>query len=227
MNAEIEQTNKGWWVIKGDTHIGKWVKQNERLDFDQNALPFILAYLKPGDWVIDAGANIGAYSFAFLHKVGLNGKVICFEPNPIAFECLYKNIGNHPNCFPFHSFLSNKISEYEIVNETQNFGMAYGKESDKNKGICSTYIDALDLEKLDFIKIDVEGMELEVLEGASKTIERFNPVMYIEINEATLSRNNSNKQAIFDFLDEHGYSYKNIYPGQEMTGEQFDIICTK
>lgn len=220
----IEQTKEGWWIISDDTHIGKWVKQNQRLDFDQNALPFILPYLKVGDWVIDAGANIGSYSWAFLNKVGISGKVICYEPNPIAYDCLYKNLGNKPSCFPMPFFLGNKKAEYEIVNESKNFGMAYGKKS--NKGISCQFIDGLDLEKLNFLKIDVEGMELEVLQGAEQTILKYHPVMYIEINELTLARNNTKKEQIFEFLDRMGYTYKNIYPGQEMTGEQFDIICT-
>lgn len=220
----IEQTKEGWWVISGDTHIGKWVKEMQKLDFDQNALPFILPYLKKGDWVIDAGANIGAYSWAFLQKVGVTGKVLSYEPNPIAYDCLYKNLGNKPGCFPMPFFLGNKKAEYEVVNENQNFGMAYGKKSDK--GIWSQYIDALNLGKLDFIKIDVEGMELEVLQGAIETIKKHKPTLYIEINDFTLERNNTTKEDIFTFLNGIGYFYKNIYPGQEMIGEQFDIICT-
>ncbi len=221
----IEQTKEGWWVISGDTHIGKWVKENQRLDFDQNSLPFILPHLKPGDFVIDAGANIGAYSWAFLNKVGPSGKVLCYEPNPIAYDCLYRNLGNKPGCFPMPFFLSNKQAEYQIVNENKNFGMAYGKKSDN--GILSKSIDELNLEKLNFLKIDVEGMELEVLQGGIETISKHSPVMFIEINETTLERNNSSKEKIFKFLDKLKYSYKNIYPGQPMTGTQFDIICTK
>ena len=59
MPAQIEVLPNGIWVLKDDTHISKWVKQQDRLDHDMNTLPFILPLIKPGDHVIDAGAFIG------------------------------------------------------------------------------------------------------------------------------------------------------------------------
>jgi len=62
------KTKEGWAILENDTHIGLWVQQNKRLDFDQNSLPVVLPYIKAGDTVVDIGANIGAYSYAFFKQ---------------------------------------------------------------------------------------------------------------------------------------------------------------
>ena len=79
--------------------------------------------------------------------------------------------------------------------------------------------------KIDFIKIDVEGYELDVLIGGKQTINKFKPTMLIEINDHTLNRNNVNRQQIFAWLEENNYNYRNIYEGQGLTDSQLDIIC--
>src|SRR5262249_37578392 len=75
------------WVLEGD-QISNWVEQEGRLDHDQNFLPGILEHIKPGDTVIDVGAFIGDHTVAYAAKAK---KVIAFEPNPLAFECLKYN----------------------------------------------------------------------------------------------------------------------------------------
>ncbi len=52
-------------VIEGDEYLSKWVIDSGRLDHDQNSLPIILAYIKEGYTVIDAGANIGSHALAY------------------------------------------------------------------------------------------------------------------------------------------------------------------
>jgi FkbM family methyltransferase len=213
-------TKEGYAVIPNDTHISKWVKENQRLDFDQNALPFILEHINKNDFVIDCGANIGAYSFAFLNKGAF---VLSFEPNKEAFDCLKYNLKDYPNSHIFNYAVGAFSGKVNVI-KSPNAGASICERS-KDGDIELRAIDSFNLERVDFIKIDVEGFELDVLRGAVKTIQKFKPKLYIEINEGTLAKMGVTPKNVFDFLDLFKYEYSNIYKEQKMEGLQYDIIC--
>lgn len=219
-------TNEGWAIIERDTHLCKWVEEHKRLDFDQNALPQMLPYIKPDSIVLDIGANIGCYAYAF-SKIAK--EVICFEPNKEAFDCLMYNIGKIPGVRCYDYAISDIEDHYEVIVPNDNIGMAYIELTNNpyNEGTTTidNFIENSNIEDLSFIKIDVEGFELRVLNGAEKTINKFNPVMVIEINDHTLKRTNTTRQEIFKWLTDHGYTYRNIYANQGLQDEQLDIIC--
>lgn len=213
-------------ILEHDSHLSKWVKDSKRLDFDQNALPVVLPFIKEGDIVLDAGANIGCYSYAFLEKIGENGFLYAFEPANESFECLEYNLGKRENVELINKALSYKDGYCKVIRLSNNVGMNFCEEvKGANWDVCVTTIDSLKLNKLDFIKLDVEGDELNVLIGGYNTITKFKPNMYIEINEHTLKRKELTKLDIFNWLDKNGYTYKNIYDGQGFNDDQFDIIA--
>src|SRR5688572_13750228 len=100
----------GLAVIEGDTHVSHWVQESGRLDHDQNMLPVILPYIRPGDWVLDVGAFIGDHTIAYLDAVR-EGTVLAFEPNPEAFRCLRWNCKKSIN---FNMGLSDKNEILDI-----------------------------------------------------------------------------------------------------------------
>ena len=138
--------------------------------------------LKPESVAFDIGANIGLTTCLISQ---LADKVYSFEPNPPVFNVLKANIEkNH---------LSNVIARQIAIGSTKGevyftgdsaFGHVARVETpvvvpvDTVDGI----VDGLGLERLDFIKIDVEGFEPQVLKGALRTIGRFNPIIYMEFN---------------------------------------------
>lgn len=213
-------------LIERDSHISKWIKEHNRLDFDQNVLPFVLPYINEGDVIVDIGANIGAYSKAFIDKTGCDGFIYCFEPNKESFECLRHNIKNE-NSYLFNVALGANKGRVRVLSDSafpDNIGMSF---CDNNIAgdIELITLDTLALEQCDFIKMDVEGWELECLVGANYTIEKHKPVLFIEINESTLKRNNTIPLDIYNWLNKKGYSFRNVYPEQLMKGEQYDIIA--
>lgn len=210
-------------IIEGDECISKWVENDGKLDHDPNSLPIILSYVKEGDAVIDCGAFIGDQTIGYAKKVGANGKVIAFEPNPIAFECLEYNLELFKNVELRNEGLSDSNGKINLVEVPTNAGMTFAEKS--KKGIKCVTIDSLKLEKLDFIKIDAEGFEHNILKGAEKTIKKFKPKMVIEINNFALLRNGTSNNDVYIYLNELGYTYKNIYPGQTLYEEQLDLIC--
>ena len=107
-DAQIKVLPNDIWVLHGD-QISQWVEQEGRLDHDQNLLPTILAHIKPGDTVVDAGAFIGDHTVAYSKAVEEEGWVIAFEPNPVARKCLRHNLKKHHNVTLMDYGLSDKI----------------------------------------------------------------------------------------------------------------------
>lgn len=221
-------TSQGFAVLENDQFISKWARESGRLDHDQSALTEILYYVKPGDTVIDVGGYIGDHAIAYARNVGSTGRVIVFEPNPIAFEVLKYNTQHLPQVEISDlalSFMGDK-NNYVLDYNDENVGASYLKQRPKGTDF-TTCIDALKLDRCNLIKFDIEGMEVNALRGAEETIKRCEPALVIEINRGALERNGHTPKMIFDFLNEMNYFYRNIYSGQKMEGEQFDIIAFK
>lgn len=209
-------------ILPKDTHISKWVKESGRLDHDQNMLPLVLSYIKQGAIVIDAGAYIGDHTIAYAKAAGIDGNVFAFEPNPAAFECLEYNLKNMPNTTCFKQGLGSSITRKGLSVVVDNIGMTHLSKGDD---VSITTIDSLELFGVDFIKIDCEGYEVDILMGAQETIKKFQPLLLIEINKHTLKREGKSEKDIFKLLDVLGYKYRNIYSEQPLSGDQYDILC--
>lgn len=142
-----------------------------------------------GSIVYDIGANIGAHTLAFSRIVGPTGNVIALEPERHNFYtlCGTMALNNIKNTYCFqqaaggnHGVITVPELDYE---RTVNFG---GLELDKDYSETPHYpvvkimIDDIGTPRVDFIKIDIEGMEKEALEGATKKIKEFKPMLYVE-----------------------------------------------
>ncbi len=190
---------------------------------EQQEIDFVLALLNKrrinfGDGVvaIDCGANIGTHTIEWGRLMCNWGEVISFEAQERIYYALAGNvaINNCLNVTAKYSAVGSKCSTMEISEPNYLIPSSYGSfelrensnnefigqkiDYTKKKTISLISIDSLSLARLDFIKIDVEGMEEEVLAGAKKAIEKFSPMMLIEIIK-------SNKTAIECFLAENGY----------------------
>lgn len=141
--------------------------------------------LKRGDSVVDIGANIGALTLALSHIVGEEGRVLAIEAQPENFELLKRNVGTCAldNVFAVHVAFGDRRGKIKVPRLAQmphtNYG---GIELDMGDGeVDLTMLDEFCPERrIDFMKIDVEGMEAAVLRGARKTIARYRPVLYVE-----------------------------------------------
>ena len=216
-------------VLEDDSHISKWVIEAGKLDHDWYFLQHIGEYIPRGGTVLDIGAMIGDHTEYYANKVGINGKVLAFECNPRAFECLTYNMKSHSHVTCYSNPVSDTIKYYEVVEPCENIGMAYVNESTNETELTSITIDSLNLGRVDLVKIDVEGHEIDVINGMLETIKRCSPTLIIEVNQHTLHRFGLDKKDIFSSLDNIGYNYRNIYKHitLENSGEQFDIVCTK
>ena len=138
--------------------------------------------------VIDVGSNIGITT-SILSRFVPNGQVISIEPNPEVFNILELNMRQNEikNVSPFQIALSDNQGQVAF-NPDSAFGHLLHEDNQNFGGISvetttlDLLVERLDLKQVDFIKIDVEGFEPNVIAGAKKTIARFQPMIYCELN---------------------------------------------
>src|ERR1700737_4261928 len=148
-----------------------------------------------GSVCLDVGANVGYYTLLLSSLSGNSGQVHAFEPSDATFAKLHRNVQlNSANNVHLHKLaLSRKTGNSSLVTPAKNAG---GARLTNELGFPNTTISVstLDhfahsenLERLDFIKADIEGSEFGLLEGGINTIQRFRPKMLIEINPRALA----------------------------------------
>jgi FkbM family methyltransferase len=176
-----------------------------------------LKILKPkkNDIVIDIGANTGYYSLRLSSLVGKNGKIIAIEPDPQTFDTLTKNckLNNISNVNTHNIAISDSKGEIIFHQSIFHSGTSsmFANENDKSEMkeliIKTTTLDELVKEKykqIAWIKIDVEGAELEVLKGSSTILSKTKNII-IEVHEHILNQNNKNSKEILEILEENGF----------------------
>ena len=167
--------------------------------------------IKDGDTVVDCGAYIGTHSAIFSKLVGQSGKTISIEPQPKIVECLRKTIDR--NKLNNVELVAKCVgcSEDKVIFSTTLNGRAsmthlrprLHNKLDINVDVFS--LDSLNLSRCNFIKIDVEGCEFMVLEGADKTIRKYRPPIIFETWARMSNRENLDKWA-----EEHDYSVEKL-----------------
>lgn len=139
-------------------------------------------HVKPGTTVIDAGAHIGTHTLSLARAAGPEGRVYAFEPQKKIYRELVFNLrlNGTSNVVPMRFALGRSAGVIEMSPTLagNEGGTAVGKGGDKAE---LRPLDSFGFRNLSFIKIDVEGFEDEVLEGARLTIARNRPVILIEI----------------------------------------------
>lgn len=147
--------------------------------------------LSPGDTVVEAGANVGALTLAMARAVGEDGAIYAYEPQRVIFTALCANVAiNGLWCVRASNMaLASRACEMGIqrvdYSKPGNYGDVRLTKASSRERVKAIGIDALDLPSCRLIKIDVQGMEEDVLDGARDTIEKFKPYLYVENDAGT------------------------------------------
>ncbi len=174
----------------------------------------ISPYLTQGDVVVDVGANLGFMSGIFSTLIGAKGRVYSFEPSPLVYSKLLQVItsNRYDNVSAYNLGCGSKDQSLVLHGSSSSGGASLRpnpRSENPAHGVQTVQVVRLDdflgpkLERLDFLKIDTEGFEDEVLLGAERTLERFMPVVYIELCSEYL---NSSERSIA-FLRGRGYIF--------------------
>ena len=142
--------------------------------------------VRPGDTVLDLGANLGAHTVHISRMVGVNGRVLAFEPQLPIFQIMCANlaINGLTNVEAYWAAISSRSGSITVprldLSMTNNFGALRLGSANQGDIVRTIAVDDLDLSSCRFIKADIEGMEYEAILGARETILRLKPVMYLE-----------------------------------------------
>lgn len=194
LQTEVVNTKYGHVLInKNDIYIGRHLKQKGT--WCDEELITIGSVLRTGDVVIEVGSNIGSHSIAIAAKIGSEGKLYAFEPQRIIFYHLAASIALNGllNVYCYQKAVGAacgfaKIPQvnYEVEGNFGAVSLIEGKNLEVMvsdtifEEVEVVTIDSLNLPSCRLIKIDAEGMEIDVINGAKDTIKKFRPVIFTE-----------------------------------------------
>lgn len=218
------------WQLSGSfvAHLFKAATQQHH-----RALAPVIARLVPEDAVVlDIGAHAGQFTKLFARAAPV-GRVYAFEPGSYARSILRSVVWLHRlgnvEIVPVALGAADGLARLNIPLKTSGsygFGLSHlGAPADRWPTVAAelvalTTIDAaaaaLALDRVDFIKADIEGWELALLRGAVATLRRFHPVLLIELSQAHLARAGDRLDDAFGFIGRLGYAGFELAPSGEL-----------
>jgi FkbM family methyltransferase len=157
-------------------------------EYCQGEVDLFAQVVRAGDVAVDVGAHIGAHTVPLAHAVTSRGAVVAFEPQRILFQCLCANVALNglDNVRTRHAAVGRRPGRVRVPQIDYAAGGNFGGLGLTNRQggeqVELTTLDSLGLTACNFVKIDVEGMESQVIDGAGALIGRFRPVLYVENN---------------------------------------------
>ena len=213
---------KGWYLPDWDTHFEKMLQlHNGNFEYQQRQRDYAFSQVTNFNTnAIDAGSNIGFWSKQMCQKFK---HVYAFEPHPDNIECYKENLKDYKNYTLYDVAISNVtnvqmdlyVSKDECGNASlNNIGV---KEGTTNRKLIDNQITSIkvNVKKIDdynfndigFIKVDCQNHEKEVVEGAIKTIDKFSPVLCLELptrNQKEIDYRNN----MIEYLKKYNYIYR-------------------
>lgn len=207
-DLEVERAGLRWVLNPSDFMQSAlfWLGEQDRWDVFH-----IKRLVVPGAVIFDVGANVGYYSLVIAAALNGNCETHAFEPNPETYDRLARHIelnGMGASVFAHRLALSDAIGSGKIVERDGNSGAA-SVETSGDGEVALTTLDAFcgarGLARIDFIKVDIEGLEERMLNGARETLQRHRPALLVELNPSTLTRENSSAERVAELLRSLGY----------------------
>lgn len=201
----------------------KWSRYFES-NYEKENVDFLKTVVLPGSIVIDVGAHLGLMSIICSKLSGPNGRVYSFEPSPDTQKACRKIISLNSGTAPIYlrteaiSDHTGEINFYFSKDEGSNSNSLVQKHDLARESIivkCLTldaFVSEQKLERVDVIKIDAEGSELNVLRGAEKTLVQFRPKMVLAIHPRLILNNGQDPSELFYFLSK--LNYQIIHQGE-------------
>lgn len=234
---DTKVTAEGWMVPAMDSHIGAWIEEHKKLDFDNFLIPFFVNKMHEGAVVIDGGSNVGDHAFAYSRAVGKTGVVVAIEAGSLAYRCLKHNVEkfDDKNVMVIQAALGEEAGKPVRHDVQDNVGASHCVAMEKDDLIeGGTYITTLPIDyiagqlgkKIDFIKLDIEGWEVKALIGAGNVLKRDRPKLMIEVNAGALEKQGDSPASLYATLKYFDYEWEIIQKDCDQSSPQYDIFCT-
>lgn len=187
-----------------------------------------LRSINKGNVIFDIGANIGNFTKLFSILCGNKGEVHCFEPIPETYHALLRGVNHLKNVRPQNIAAGHTNSRMPMSYDSSDSEKASLSQTN-NTDKCEVevirlddYISKLDLKRLDFVKCDVEGYELEALEGMKLSLRAFLPQICLEVTVSYQKR-----IKIVNLLKSLGYNcFRKVESGYPLYEPEEDNLST-
>jgi FkbM family methyltransferase len=191
--------------------------------FDPKTSINILNNLEEGGVFIDIGAHFGYFTLLASSVVGESGKVVAIEAMPSTFDRLQNNIRKNcledrctvVNCAAYDRETELEFKDYGLALSSLN--SAFGIRNDKvrtgsyvhNVSVQARTLDSIlegtDIRDVDVVKIDAESSEYFVLQGMSRTLEQYHPMLIVELGDEGVAGSGKSTKDVIEFLKLFGY----------------------
>lgn len=186
--------------------------------------------VKPGDVVLDIGANIGAHALLLAKSVGESGKVIAFEPTDYAFSKLSENCMLNKELTPRIQCMQIMLVESDVENsstpslysswplkeEAGVHSLHQGRlmtTSGAQARTLDSIIIPLGLDRVDCIKLDIDGFECGMMRGAGEVLTRWHPTIIMELAPYALEEQGASLHELIELLKKYGYALFDLSNG--------------
>ena len=197
--------------------------------FEKDSISVVRRLLRPSAVVLDIGANIGAHTLHMARAVGAHGKVYAFEPTAFAFHKLQRNIdlnadvkspiileqmmlGDSTTCLPDQMYSSWPLTHGPALHERHG-GRLMGTTGARVSSV-DDYVREARIQRIDLMKIDVDGYESAVLCGAHSTLASLRPPIVMEFAPYVLDEAGTSVEGLCEILRRHRYHLYAVSTGQ-------------
>jgi len=206
-----------WPGVRFETDLGDRIqRQMWAGTYEPHVHECFNVLLDPGAVYIDVGGHIGYHAVFAAHRVGQQGHVFAFEADPSVYERLARNLSQFPWAKATNAAVWDSTGSLTFERSSTKSESGWGSVSavrDFGKGehvvVPSLALDDwfrnLPLERWDAMKLDAEGSELAVLRGARSSLEKFRPILILEINSVLLEQGGASPSGVAEFLLERQY----------------------
>ncbi len=210
--------------------------------YERECLGALPELVRPGAVVIDVGANIGALSLPFARQAGPQGKIVAIEPTGFAFGKMTRTLQLNPDLadrvHPVQAMLlASTVGELpEEIHSSWPLHDRGGvpvhptlrSVAMTTEGARVTTLDSLvaelSLSRVDLVKLDVDGHELQVLRGAEKTLAELRPRLIVELAPYTFENSPDDFAEMIRLLVAHGYAFRNLHDGRDLPATADEIV---
>ena len=202
----------GRFLILENDKLGGHLKRGDR--WEPHFTKLVQELVRPGTVAVDAGANMGCNTVVLARTIGAEGRVYAFEPQRITFQQLCANclLNGLPNVYPIPAALGDRerddltMAPLDYYKDWVN--IANNRIGAGGEPIHVVTLDSFALD-VSFLKVDVQGYEIKVLEGARETIARSRPLLFVEVEARQLERHGATSDELIQHI--RNLEYKLIW----------------
>ncbi len=197
-------------------------RDNDLTAHDPRIQAVLCPFIPFGGVVVDGGAFIGDHTVAYAEAVGPTGHVWAFECSVAALECLARNTAPFPQVQIVTAALGDRPRACAVEQNWVSESCNMISPIDVDEGIPMIPLDAFTFDRLDYMKLDLEGYELRALHGATQQIARHRPIVVCE-SGTQLERYGDTHADLLAFMTARGYTAE-MLPFQHAYHDVFDVL---